>query len=201
MQRNTYFVILFLAILAALIVGLNIGKGMPKNSIVDTQTIAPSPSLSPLTPTPDLLPLATGSSLFKNSSGSGALKTASGSATAPGKLYTNAPCGISLTYPDTVTMQESTTSTNGVLFSDKTNPSQIIILTCQKDIPRPPLTSENIEDKMIGVVPVKLYHDRSQKDGTQIDALIFTHPKTKLDVFIGGYGATFNAMIQSLKIL
>ena len=194
--KNTYYLILFLSILAALIIGLNIGKRMQNQKTGNNATIAP-PQITD-TPTPS----ATTSSVFQTGTGSGELKNATTSSAAQKeKTYTNTTCGITLSYPDTVTIEESSTETQGVIFTNKSDPKDIVVVTCQKDIPKPPLSLENIEDIMIGTVAAKLYHDTSAKDGTKMDALIFTHPKTKLDVFIGGYGRVFNTIIQSLKIL
>jgi len=194
--KNTYYLILFLSILAALIIGLNIGKGMQNKETGNNATIAPPQMTDTPTPSP------TASSVFQTSTESAQLKSAtSSSEVQKGKTYTNTACGITLSYPDTVTTEESSTETQGVIFTNKSNPKDMVVLTCQKDIPKPPLSLQNIEDTMIGNVAAKLYHDTSQKDGTQVDALIFTHPKTKLDVFIGGYGQVFNTIIQSIKIL
>ncbi len=80
-------------------------------------------------------------------------------------------------------------------------------MTCQKDIPRSSLPPNKIETLTIsdstGVASTeaKLYHDSSPKDGTLIDILIFTHPKNKMDVFIAGYGETFNQIIQTITLL
>ena len=116
-------------------------------------------------------------------------------------MYTNTACGITLSYPETVTAEESSTEARGVIFTSNSNPTDMVVLTCQKDIPKPPLSVQNIEDFMVGNITAKLYHDTSAKDGAKVDALIFTNPKTKLDVFVGGYGSVFDAIIQTIKIL
>ena len=69
-----------------------------------------------------------------------------------------------------------------------------IFLACQKDIPRPAMTQENIEDIRIGSVAAKLYHE-------QIDSLIFRHPVTKLDVLLAGTGEVFKSLISSITLL
>jgi hypothetical protein len=195
MLKNTYYLILFLSVLAALVIGLNIGKKIQQPTI-NNETIQQSEiSLTPTPPTIDSEPIqsSTSSSINKSASPSGVvLKNG---------LYTSASCAVSFAVPATIDIEESATDAKGAVFTNKTNPTDMMVLTCQKDIPRPPLTSQNIENFSIGTVAGKLYHDSSQKDGTKVDALIFTHPKTKLDVFLGGYGSTFNTLIQSLKIL
>jgi len=195
MLKNTYYLILFLSILAALVVGLNIGKKM-QGQTSDTSTVHDLPST--ISPTPSL---STGTPTSSPSS-SATKPTASNSGTLQKTtLYTNTECAVSLSYPDTVTLSESSTKTLGAVFTHKTNPKDVIVLTCQKEIPRPPLTAENIEEFKVGTLSGKLYHDGSAKDGTRMDALIFTHPKTGLDVFIGGFGEVFNGMIKTVKIL
>jgi hypothetical protein len=203
--KNTYYVILLLSVFAALIVGLNIGKKMQQTQKSLGQTQTTKPEESP-TSTPVLFDTTNGTSspsgMTSQSSQSGLFKNATPSGTTlKGTLYTNNTCGISFTYPSTVTAEESSTQTQGAVFTNKANPKDIVVLTCQKDIPKPPLSAQNIENFPIGNITGKLYHDTSGKDGTQVDALLFTNPKTTLDVFIGGYGATFNVIIQSLKIL
>jgi len=205
MLKNTYYVILFLSVFAALVVGLNIGKKVQQYQSVHTQT-QEKLSAELFTPTPVTMePYNETSSISgTNTTGtqSGVIKNATQSgSSAKTTLFTSTSCGISVTYPDTVTVEESSTDTKGAIFLNKTNPTDIVVLTCQKDIPKPPISAENTETKIIGNVTAKLYHDSSQKDGTKVDALIFTHPKTNLDILIGGYGTLFTSIIQSLKIL
>jgi len=201
MHRNTYLLILCLAIFAALIVGLNIGKKM-QTPQKETQVISPSPAQS-ITPTPiftEDMVQGTQSSVIRTGTESAKTKTATTSATGKKSLlFTSSACGLSLTYPDTWKTEDSSTSTNGVIFTETTNPKNIIVMTCQKGITKPSLPPEQIETMKIGTITGTLYHDQSSNE--QVDGLIFTHPKTALDVFIGGYGATFNAVIKSIKIL
>lgn len=196
MLKNTYYIILFLSVLAALVLGLNIGKGIQQKTMAGP-TLTPAPVLFE-----NIQQLTSPSGIIKDSTDSASnIGSTSSGAQIKGKTYTNTACGISLTYPDTVTLEESSTETLGTLFTNKTNPKDIVVLTCQKEIPTPPLSQESIENFAIGNVTGKLYHDTSAKDGTKTDALLFTHPITKLDVFIGGYGTVFDTIIQSLKIL
>jgi len=113
-------------------------------------------------------------------------------------------CGISYLYPNTLRPFES--SDSGVVLTHTTKPEESIVIVCQADIPRVPLTDDSIEPMVIRAATgsasasANLYHDTSAKDGTQVDKLIFTHPKTKLDVFIAGFGATFNQLITTIKL-
>jgi hypothetical protein len=170
MPRNTLIFVGILAVIAALVVGVNIGKSMgqaqpPSTTVTPTGT----PALPQQTPTPMVT------------------------------VFTNPTCGIQFTYPPTYTKLES--EDGSAVIQNPQNKSETIAVACQKDIPRPPLVASKIETIQIGTMSAKLYHDASPKDGTPLDAVIFTHPKTKLDVFVGGYGAAFDAAIHSLTIL
>lgn len=172
MHRNTFLLVVFLAIFAALVVGVNIGRRLA----------APSPAQP--TPTPSAsLPATPSTSL---------------------NTYRNPVCGITLTYPSTLNLMDS--ASGSALFIDKTNANESVVITCQKEIPRPPLVAPKIEtviltsDNSNASVSAKLYHDASAKDGTSIDELIFRHPTTGLDVFIAGFGETFNAIIKTVKL-
>ena len=92
------------------------------------------------------------------------------------------------------------------MFIDSQNASNSVALACQEEIPRPPLTLENIEEVTListsgASISGSLYHDASAKDGAPVDELIFTHPTTGLDVFLAGFGATFQQILSSLKVL
>lgn len=161
MHRNTLLLVAFLAVIAALLIGINVGRSLTK-----TTQISPTPLPSPTI---------------------GYLQASS--------------CGVSFTYPNFLKGMES--STSGAILVNTTNPNDSIVIVCQEDIPRVALPPEKIETISIsGVASVSalLYHDTSQKDGTPIDKLIFTHPKTKLDVFVAGFGTTYQQLLQSLKL-
>lgn len=110
--------------------------------------------------------------------------------------FTNSECGFSLMYPNTLTLTKGA-SGSAVLASS----SETILMACQKDIPRPSLTQERIEEATIaGVAEGKIYHGASSKDGTQIDALVFTNPNNGLDVFISGLGPAFAQLISTIQL-
>lgn len=167
MPRNTILVITVLAVFAALVVGVNIGKRL-SNPPNPTPTITPT-----LTPTPTPVPPIT---------------------------YVSKTCGISLDYPPNFIKQEASDAA-GVIFTDPNDAKTMIVLACQKDIPRSPLPPDKIETIQIASVSAKLYHDQSMKDGSPIDKLIFSLPKKGIDVLVAGLGPTFQAAISSLKIL
>lgn len=169
MHRNTYLLVIVLAICAALLIGVNIGKRLQK------QPSAPPPVQTP-TPTPGT----------------------------PIQTYMDTFCGFSLSYPASFTILEN--ASGSAILNNAADKTQSITLTCQKAIPRPPLSADKIETLTIPIVngasvSAKLYHDSSAKDGTPIDAVIFRHPTNGMDGFIAGYGNAFNAAIKTLQIL
>lgn len=171
MHRNTYLLISALAVIAALLIGVNIGRQFFPSETTQTQG---SPTTT-LRPTPSLE--ATTSAI---------------------KPYRNAFCKVAFDYPGNFALLESASGSaafTGPAAGDG------ILLTCQKEIPRPAITKENIEDIRIGSVAAKLYHTQLQKDGTSIDSLIFRHPATKLDVFLAGTGEVFQKLLKTLTIL
>jgi len=155
-----------LSIFAALVAGVNLGRGIGNK---DKQLeVSPTPQLSPASTLPRIL------------------------------QYDDDTCGISFEYPETMTKTES--GLGGAIFTNKEKSDETIIVACQKDIPRPALIENRIESVKIGSVSAKLYHDGSEKDGTPIDKLIFTHPKKIIDIYIAGIGETYNLIIKSLVI-
>ncbi|HLD24899.1 MAG TPA: hypothetical protein VJB96_03175 [Patescibacteria group bacterium] len=168
MHRNTLLVVAFLAVIAALLVGINVGR-----SLTQSNPAQPTP-VSVSNPTPTL------------------------------GYMSGTSCGVTFTYPNSLQTMES--SASGVVLVSTSNPNDSIVLVCQEDIPRVPLPPENIESltitSAVGATSVsaKLYHDASPKDGLLVDKLIFTHPKTKLDVFVAGFGPVFQQFLTSLQL-
>lgn len=166
MHRNTYLLVSILAVIAALVVGVNIGRmasSSPTTQAPIEVQIIPSPNPTPSGPQV--------------------------------KTYRNSYCQISVEYPDSFTQLES--ASQAAAFRGP-GAGAGILLTCQKDIPRPSVTQENIEDILISSVSGKIYHTKSTKDGTVVDSLIIRHPKTKLDIFVAGSGQVFRDVVSSL---
>lgn len=113
-------------------------------------------------------------------------------------------CGLSYQYPNTLTAMES--SSSGIILANVANPEASIVMVCQQEVPRVPLAPNLMEPMVIRAATgsasasAVIYHDASAKDGSPLDKLIFTHPKSGLDVFIAGYGATYTQFINSLKL-
>lgn len=172
MPKNTFIVVGILAIFAALVVGVNLGKKFSQNPST-AQTVAPTTS-----PTQESTPTASLISF---------------------QVFTSAYCGISFDYPSNFTKLESASGSAVLLNPDNANAS--IAVACQKDIPRPSLSKENIEQATVSGIHTMIYHDTSAKDGSSIDKLIFRHPKNGLDVFIAATGTVFEQILSSLNIL
>lgn len=166
MHRNTYLLVSFLAVIAALIVGVNIGR-------------TPSPSPTPQVPTqitgiPSPTPVAP-----------------------QVRTYNNATCRVRFEYPDTFTQLES--ASQAAAFRGPKD-GEGLLFTCQKDIPRPSVTEENMESVRISSVSGTIYHTMSTGDGTVIDSLIIRHPATKLDIFLAGSGQIFKDVVSTLTL-
>lgn len=164
MHRNTYLLVSVLAIIAALVIGVNIGRHVvqsPSSIPIPTVTPPQEPTISAVKP------------------------------------YRNSFCKVAFNYPGTLTLLEN--ASGSAAFTGQAA-GDGILLTCQKDIPRPAITEENIEDIRIGSIAAKLYHAQSEKDGSPIDSLIFHHPGTKLDVFLAGTGEVFQNLLKTLII-
>lgn len=169
MHRNTYLVVSGLAVIAALVVGVNMGRkfALPVPALPTSPTVTPSLAQSK-------------------------------AVAATTKPYRNAICKVAFDYPGTLTVLEN--ASGSAAFSGSGGDDGIL-LTCQKDIPRPAMTQENTEDIRIGSVSAKLYHTQEASDGAAIDSLIFRHPATRLDVFLAGTGEAFRKLITTLTIL
>lgn len=165
MHKNTYLLVSILAVVAALVIGVNIGR---------QGATSPSP-----TPTPIVSPSQEEVIISKT------------------KPYRNEFCKVAFDYPGNFALLEN--ASGSAAF---TGPAARdgILLTCQKEIPRPAITQENVEELRIGSVAAKLYHTQSEKDGTPIDSLIFRHPATRLDVFLAGSGEIFQNLLKTLTI-
>lgn len=169
MHRNTYILISILAVVAALVIGVNIGKKFSKTPEVVPVSVTPTPTQTPIK-----------------------LET-----------YSDPYCGISFSYPSTLSVLDS--ASGSALLTNAKDTSESVAVACQDEIPRPPLVAEKIESLILpdgeATIAAKLYHDASPKDGSPIDALIFRHPKKKMDVFIAGFGETFNELIKTVQLL
>lgn len=172
MYKNTFLFISFLAVVSALIIGVNIGKRLSSQSIPENNVVTANPS-----PTAMALPTATPKFL----------------------TYENTYCGISFRYPLDMKYVESASSS--ALFTSSAEPRQSFAVACQPEIPAPPLDENSIEVRKIASLSAFLYHDANPKDGSPIDKLIFHNPAASLDIVLAGYGPVFTQVIDSLSII
>lgn len=162
MHRNTFLLVLILAVVAALLVGVNIGR-----KFTPPVEVIASPSPTPILTAP--------------------LQT----------TFTSPNCGISLTLPPGTTVAAE--ATNGAQFVSPD--STVVLLGCEKEIPKPAIPADKIETIQIASISAKLYHTTSTKDGTPFDALIFRNPTTEMDIYLAGLGSTFSAILRSIEVL
>lgn len=172
MHRNTYLLVSLLAVFAALVVGINLGRKF--SAPIPATTTTPQPTLQP-TPSTILIPYTNNVCGFsvEYPDTLTLLDSASGSAVLTDR--TNAGDAIAITCQKDIPrspLPQELIEPVGVWNSDHT-----------------------------ASIAAKLYHDASAKDGTPMDVLIFRHPKTGLDVFLAGYGPVFNQILSTLFLL
>lgn len=177
-MRNTFILISVLAVSAALLLGINIGRKF------GTGQTAPLPSAVNYQPI-DLTQGGKLSSPIPSSSGS------------PLNVKTKSlSCGISFISPANFSLTEASMAAQ--LTNNNTQES--IRLVCTSEIPRPPLTPDKIEDITVAGIKTKLYHDASAKDGTPVDVVIFKHPQNNLDVGLFGFGDNFKEFLNTVNL-
>ncbi len=77
-----------------------------------------------------------------------------------------------------------------------------INLILQKEIPRPALEDDDIEKQLLpSGLAVQLYHDTEDRDGAEVDRVIFALPESDYDFYIAGFGNVFNQVYQSIELL
>ncbi len=171
MQRNTLIFIAILAIIAALIVGVNIGKSMRitpdlQKSIALSPT--PTPPITLITYTSDLCGIS-----LQHPSNLQRLES-----TTSGTILT-----------DTDKQEDSI-----IIICQKDIP-RVPLEADQME----KLTIVSASGS--ATLSATLYHDASEKDGTKIDKLIFYNKFKNLDVFIAGFGTVFDQAITTVKLL
>jgi len=116
--------------------------------------------------------------------------------------YQNQQFGFELKYPAGWTKTEEEIDVNGqalnVIFNKN---NEEIVLILQKDIPRPALSAENIEKKILpsGLV-VNVYYDQDAQQGKDLTKVIFDLPNSNYDFYLAGYGSEFNQMYLSIEL-
>jgi len=190
MAKGTLILFFLLSIIATLLLGINIGKKIGTNQPLNSQpttynlqptTIHPSPTLTNI-PTP-VATISAGISIKAGST----------------TIYNDATCGLKFSYPAIFTKQKAV-SVKATILSDPQNPNSALAVSCDQKIPRPPVSSDKIENITLDGIGGLLYHDRNQ-DGTPRDEVIVKHPAKNLEIIIAGYGPTFQQVISSFRFL
>lgn len=110
---------------------------------------------------------------------------------------TDNTCAISFSYPGS--FDRSDTSREGSqLLIKQGNPDYVIALTCMGKLPRPPVSSENIEAITVDGVAATLYHDKTQS-GTGRDEIIVKHPTTGLELILAAPPDVLQIILSSLQ--
>lgn len=196
MAKGTVIFLFILAIVASLLVGINIGKNIKLSQSIRTSQplisnpppTTHSPSLS-LTPIPSL-----------TSSPSTSLTPSNRQASSTGiTTYSNKSCGFSFSYPGSY-INEKSVNNQSIILVDPNNPNDAIATTCATSIPRPPVSSDKIEAVTLGGVAATLYHDQTQ-NGQSRDEVIVKNPNNGLEIIIAGYGSTFQSALNSFKFI
>lgn len=122
------------------------------------------------------------------------------SGTASAQLqYKNSSCGVLISYPAVLSLLES--PGGSAVFTNTADSKDTVLVTCEKNVPRPGLPKEQIELFTAGTLSATLYHDVASKEGTPVDKFIFRHPGKNLDIFIAGFGKSFRDIIANITLL
>lgn len=171
MPKNTFLIVTLLAVFAALVIGVNLGKNIwpsPESGVPVQAT--PSPTAPAISPTP----------------------------VAKSLYYANDTCGISFLYPEYLTKMEA--SDGNSVFINSRNPKESLALICQNRIPKPTgdLTTETIT---IGSQSATIYKESTPSAVNTEMKLILRNRKTGLDILISGAGEVFRLAVSTLKTL
>lgn len=173
MHRNTYLLVTVLAVFAALVVGVNLGRKFSTPAAPTPQavtTTAPTP-----TPTPLPHPVS----------------------------YVDAKCGFTFDYPSNLQKVADASGSAILVDPATKKQIIVTCQQEIPRVPLPPekidyLVIESASTS--ATMSAQLYHDASQKDGTPIDKLIFRNFRTGYDIFIAGLGPVFDALVRSVKL-
>lgn len=182
MAKGTVIFLIILALVATLLFGINIGKklGVYQNTIVVTPTSIPTtaPTATPtLTATP-----------------SAGMRKTTGTTT-----FSDKSCGFAFSYPGSYINQKSVNG-QATILSDPNDQKASIVATCDKSIPRPPVSSDKIESITLDGRAATLYHDQAS-DGSPRDEVIVRHPTNGMEILLAGYGEFFQQVLASFKFI
>lgn len=192
MAKGTLIILFLLAIIASLLIGINIGKKLTLSLVSNPQLTTYNLQLSPSPTTYNLQLTANPPTASSSPSASPKPRKTTGTST-----FQNSTCGFQFSYPGSY-LKEKTVNTESIIFTDPDDPGSMIATTCAKTIPRPPVTADKIESIMMGGAPATLFHDQD-KDKTPRDEVIVKHPKNGMEIIIAGFGESFQKVIASFR--
>lgn len=196
MAKGTIILLFILFIIASLLLGINIGKkiGNPESSPPQPVTINQLPTTNYQSPTITLPPTPESSVSATLSVTPINTKKTSGTST-----FTDKTCGVSFSYPGSYLKQ---TSANGksTIFTDPENIDTAIAVACAPSIPRPPVTSDQIEAITVDKIAATLYHDKNP-EGLPRDEVILKNPYNDMEVIIAGFGSTYQTILKNLRFV
>lgn len=174
MQRNTLLFTIFLAIFAAIVVGVNLGHMIASNSPPTTNNsqLTTHNSQPILTPTPTPIPLLT---------------------------FTIDVCGVSLSYPSSYT--KLSLDNNTTTFLNPLAPVEATTIQCQSFLPKVTPKGATATNFSIGSVSGTLYIPPAATDSAQDkEKLYLRNTAKKKDILISGSGDTFENLLKTLTI-
>ena len=176
MARGTIIVLSFLAVIAVLLFGINLGKklntvsNLPQPTIIQTTQTTPTVKEEPTN--------------LKET----AIST-----------FTDETCGYTFSYPNSY-MKQKTANQKSVIYVDADNPEIYIAASCAANLPRPPVGNENKETIILDGETGTLYHDKDP-NGNPRDDIFVKHPTNGMEIVIVGYGDPFNQVRSSFKFI
>ena len=108
-------------------------------------------------------------------------------------------CAVSFTYPN-VFIRSQASRDGSQLWAHPSNPDSVIALTCMQKLPRPPVSSENIEAITVDGVAATLYHDKTES-GALRDEVIIKHPTTKLELILAAPPEILQTILPTFRFL
>lgn len=177
MPRNTLLVVMMLAILAALVVGTNIGR------------MTAGTTLLPDTPPTPILPVATVTPPPLSYTD-----------------FEDAYCGISFTYPAGLNRIDAIASGSAVFAGSVQGSNSSLIVLCQETIPEPEGTIENNEFWVNNAVrkdyPARALLFSAVTPSTQepVTSLYFRHPENGMDILVSGTTSVMEPIISTVHV-
>lgn len=185
MAKGTVIFLSILAVIALLLLGINIGKKISTPSSVSVAPTLYNSQPTVYVPSPTVAPtVANQSPITDNQSMS---------------TFTDSSCGYSFSYPGSF-MRQETVNKKSVIYVDPKNPKIVIAATCETTLPRPPLSPDKQETVTLGGTTGTLYHD-TDTNGNPRDEIFVKHPTNGMEIVIAGYGEIFQTIRSTFKFV